>query len=121
MTTPEKGRGACVTFDASAGTTYQIAVDGYSGAFGRIFFSVNTGSAARFLPANDDFENAELLVGSTVQDERHQSGRHPANRGARIMPRIPVVNPFGGLGAPPRPAASRCPPPAVTSTLFSGL
>ena len=40
-----------VSFDASAGTTYRIAVDGYGGAVGTVVLNLNP-------PANDDFADA---------------------------------------------------------------
>lgn len=48
-----------VLFIAQAGTTYQIAVDGALGAKGNVALSL------RIEPANDDFERASILMGSS--------------------------------------------------------
>jgi hypothetical protein len=45
-----------VSFSAQAGTTYQIAVDGYAGAVGTVVLNINP-------PANDDFAGAWTLAG----------------------------------------------------------
>ena len=63
-----------VAFDATESVTYQIAVDGDSGATGAVVL------ALRLAPSNDDFEDAQTIagdegsidgttVGSTRQDE----------------------------------------------------
>jgi outer membrane protein assembly factor BamB/subtilisin family serine protease len=49
-----------VLFDAVAGHTYQIAVDGKNGAAGQTVVHVGA------IPANDAFANAELLTGSNL-------------------------------------------------------
>lgn len=54
-----------VIFDVVAGTTYQIAIDGYGGDCGTFFLSINKlqgGSA----PPNDLFQNAILISGSST-------------------------------------------------------
>jgi len=50
-----------VSFQAAAGETYQIAVDGFGGASGNIQLHLLTQSSA---PANDAFANADVLTGS---------------------------------------------------------
>jgi hypothetical protein len=47
-----------VTFQAQAGVTYHIAVDGYNGAQGTIFLNVDP-------PANDDYSNALAIATSS--------------------------------------------------------
>lgn len=49
-----------VTFTATAGTTYRIAVDGYSGASGTVALSI----ALTPTPANDNFANRIVLTGT---------------------------------------------------------
>ncbi len=49
-----------VTFNATAGVTYQIAVDGYSGASGSISLALSPPVAP---PANDNFASAFTLTG----------------------------------------------------------
>ena len=51
-----------VTFSATAGTTYRIALDGKNGAAGYISFSY-TGTLGG--PANDNFANREAITGSS--------------------------------------------------------
>src|SRR5205814_72711 len=58
-------RTSLVTFTATAGITYYIAVDGYAGATGNITLHV-AGAAASTGPANDNFANASVLSGSTA-------------------------------------------------------
>ena len=48
-----------VSFNATAGTTYRIAVDGFGGVTGNVSLSLN------LAPANDDFANAEELSSDT--------------------------------------------------------
>jgi PASTA domain len=48
-----------VTFTATQGTTYRIAVDGFGGATGTVSLSV------RLAPPNDDFANAQQMSGET--------------------------------------------------------
>lgn len=48
-----------VSFHATAGTTYRIAVDGFDGATGNVSLSL------RLAPPNDDLANAEELSGDT--------------------------------------------------------
>ena len=54
------GRQSGVTFQAIAGTTYRIAVDGWAGAQGSFHLSLVESNR----PANDDFDNAEVLTGA---------------------------------------------------------
>jgi hypothetical protein len=49
---------SAVSFDAFAGTAYQIAVDGYNGAIGTVVLNLNP-------PPNDDFTNALVVVGAS--------------------------------------------------------
>jgi ribosomal 30S subunit maturation factor RimM len=51
-----------VTFNAVAGTTYRIAVDGFNGAAGQIVLTV----ALSIPPVNDNFANATTVTGSSV-------------------------------------------------------
>src|SRR5262249_30122891 len=51
-----------VTFAATAGTTYYIAVDGKNGVTGNVSLHVVLGPPA---PANDNFANATALTGSS--------------------------------------------------------
>ncbi len=53
-----------VTFTASAGTSYRIAVDGYSGASGSIVLTWSQ-SATTSAPANDSFSSAIALTSSS--------------------------------------------------------
>ena len=55
-----------VTFPATAGSSYQIAVDGYDGAIGDIHLSLAL-QLPPPAPANDDFGNAIPLSGALVQ------------------------------------------------------
>jgi uncharacterized repeat protein (TIGR02543 family) len=52
-----------VTFNVSAGTTYQIAVDGYEGESGGIRLQLALGSPFP-QPANDNFANREVITGT---------------------------------------------------------
>ena len=52
------GSSSTVRFQATAGTTYRIAVDGYRGATGQLQLKLNR------TPGNDDFEAAQVLTGS---------------------------------------------------------
>ena len=51
-----------VTFNAVAGTTYRIAVDGFAGSTGSIVLNWGAGPVA---PANNDFANAQVLSASS--------------------------------------------------------
>ena len=58
-------RQSVIRFTATAGTTYRIAVDGYTGTLG----GAAEGAVKLDLdssPANDDFANAEVLTGTTA-------------------------------------------------------
>jgi hypothetical protein len=55
---PGTWRQSEVSFAASAGTTYHIAVDGYDGAVGNVVLNICP-------PANDDFENAMVITGTS--------------------------------------------------------
>ncbi len=50
-----------VSFNAVAGTTYHVAVDGYRGASGNIVLNLSQATP----PANDNFANALTLTGNT--------------------------------------------------------
>jgi hypothetical protein len=52
-------------FNATAGTTYQIVVDGYDGNSGDFRLSLTLGSADP-VPANDDFANRILVTGTNT-------------------------------------------------------
>jgi formylglycine-generating enzyme required for sulfatase activity len=73
-----------LTFNATSGKTYQIAIDGYGSQQGEIALSIAQGQAAA--PANDNFANAENLDGSSAtakgssQDATAESGE-PAHAG----------------------------------------
>ena len=58
-------RTSLLTFNASAGVAYQLAVDGFGGAVGNVVLnlSVAGGGAA---PGNDNFANALALAGANV-------------------------------------------------------
>ena len=49
---------SALSFAASAGTPYRIAVDGYNGAVGTVVLNLNP-------PANDDFANALVVAGAS--------------------------------------------------------
>ena len=51
-----------VSFAVVSGTTYQIAVDGFGGATGDLYLRIN----AALSPANDRFDRAIVLAGSSV-------------------------------------------------------
>ncbi len=53
-----------VTFVATAGVAYRIAVDGYNGATGNIALNLEMGGTG---PVNDLFANATPIVGSSAQ------------------------------------------------------
>ena len=52
-----------LAFNATSGTTYYIAVDGYGGRAGNILLNLGFAAAA---PANDQFANAALITGSSA-------------------------------------------------------
>lgn len=57
-------KASAVTFDASTGEAYQIAVDGFDGNAGNISLSLNL-VAAPSPPINDNFDSPIVIVGST--------------------------------------------------------
>jgi hypothetical protein len=59
-----------VSFIASAGTTYRIAVDGFSGATGNVELDLDVQPA----PVNDNFANAVVLSGSSDSASGTNSG-----------------------------------------------
>jgi hypothetical protein len=59
------GRQSGVTFNATVGTTYQIAVDGWDGASGEIELHFRLGNPFA-VPPNDNFANRILLTGSAI-------------------------------------------------------
>jgi hypothetical protein len=70
---------SALTFDATAGTTYYIAVDGWGGAVGNVVLNVNP-------PANDDFNTAFTLDGTSGSTNGYTLGaskepREPAHAG----------------------------------------
>lgn len=58
---------SAVTFDASAGTAYRIAVDGYNGAVGTVVLNLNP-------PANDDFATAFAITGASGSTNSYTIG-----------------------------------------------
>ena len=54
-----------VAFNAVAGTTYRVAVDGTAGASGNVALNLTPGNATA-APANDNFANAAVLTGTTA-------------------------------------------------------
>ena len=65
--------GGSIAFQVTAGTTYQIALDGYQDDYpssGTIEFSLNFIAA----PANDDFANRTVLTGSGISTNGNNSG-----------------------------------------------
>ena len=69
-------------FNVTAGTTYQIAVDGYDGDSGTLTLHLVLGSAFA-VPSNDNFANSVVLTGSNPSSTR-------ANRGATLEPNEPL-------------------------------
>ena len=69
-------------FNATAGTTYQIAVDGYDSDSGSITLHLVLGSSFA-IPGNDNFANSVLLTGSNPSSTR-------INRGATVEPGEPL-------------------------------
>ena len=68
-----EGPTSFLEFDVARGTTYHIAVDGYSGATGRIHLSLSH-SAGASAPANDNFANRATLTGASGTDTRSNLG-----------------------------------------------
>jgi hypothetical protein len=60
-----QGRQSGVTFNATAGTTYQIAVDGWDGAAGEIQLQFRLGNPFA-VPPNNNFADRTLLTGSNI-------------------------------------------------------
>jgi len=60
-------------FNATAGMTYQIVVDGYDGDSGNITLHLLLGSATA-VPANDNFANRVVLTGSNPSSSRSNRG-----------------------------------------------
>ena len=63
-------RGSAVLFKAVAGTTYDIAVDGWSGEIGELQLNFST----QPLPANDDFANRITLAGTHLSSTASNVG-----------------------------------------------
>jgi hypothetical protein len=59
------GNTSLLTFAAVSGTTYQIAVDGYSGAAGNIVLNLQLAGAVN-VPVNDPFAGRITLAGTSV-------------------------------------------------------
>jgi hypothetical protein len=55
---------SAVTFQVTAGTAYQIAVDGYHGAAGHVVLSLQAGGGGG-APANDNFAGRTVLTGNS--------------------------------------------------------
>lgn len=84
-----QGRQSGVTFNATAGTTYQIAVDGWDGASGEIQLQYRLGNPFA-VPPNNNFAERILLTGNAVT----VSG---LNDGATLEPQEPLHNDsYGG-------------------------
>jgi len=64
------GRTSQLSFDALAGRTYRIAVDGYDGATGSIVLNLQLWPR----PPNDDLANASVLTGVTTVVQANNSG-----------------------------------------------
>lgn len=80
-----------VTFNAAAGTAYQIAVDGYDGRAGAVELSLRLDTAVQEPPPNDQFANRAVLTGTTVSANAATLGaareagepEHAGNAGGR--------------------------------------
>jgi subtilisin family serine protease len=85
-------RTSLVAFDAVAGTTYQIAVDGYDGATGDVSLALSL-IATPPPPANDDFASATSISGNNASvtganlGATKQTGEpnHAGNAGGRSV------------------------------------
>jgi C1A family cysteine protease len=66
-------RTSSLTFNATAGAAYQLAVDGYGGAVGTVVLNLSIAGAVA-APPNDDFANAIVLTGSSVATTGRNSG-----------------------------------------------
>jgi uncharacterized repeat protein (TIGR02543 family) len=86
---PDFGSESTVACNVVAGTTYQIAVDGFEGDAGNIKFSLDL-DAAFPVPANDNFANRRTLTGNSVTT-------NVSNVGASYEPNEPMhLATFGG-------------------------
>ena len=87
-------------FFAVSGTTYEIAVDGFAGQSGTIVLAWILG------PANDDFANAEAIVGSTGTVSG--SNRRATAEAGEPLPWEKTPHRFGTAGQRPqrRPSSS---------------
>ncbi len=63
-----------LTFTAVAGTSYQIAADGYAGAAGNLRLNLFASSADSTKPINDDFAHRTILFGSSIAAQGQNSG-----------------------------------------------
>ena len=89
-----------VTFAATAGVDYKIAVDGTDGATGNILLNLTLLAQ----PANDNFSNSiSVATGSVIVGQNLGATSEPGNP---TMPAWSGVNPCGGAG-PPAPTARR--------------
>ena len=103
-----------VRFDATAGTTYRIAVDSTGGTVGR--FSLRL----RGRPGNDDFADAQALPLSTRPSRSEPPRRPPTWRPSRpASPTTPAARAASRSGSRGRPNASGpvSSPPAPTKAL----
>ncbi|MBO1351046.1 MAG: trypsin-like serine protease [Hormoscilla sp. GUM202] len=79
------GRQSRVTFNATVGTTYRIAVDGYIGAQGEIVLNLTEPENIFTGPANDNFNQAFDLTGTGTVDGRNigatKEGSEPNHAG----------------------------------------
>lgn len=90
----DSGEGARsrLSFEATAGTLYRIAVDGYDGAFGRVSLNVEL-EAIPTPPVNDNHENAIILGGTIAETHGTNTGAgkqveepdHAANSGGKSV------------------------------------
>jgi len=74
--------GATVTFEATAGASYEFAVDGASGSMGEAWIQLSLTPR----PANDDFARRIVLRGAAPMLSGH-------NNGATMEPDEPLVDP----------------------------
>ena len=76
-----------LTFNASAGVAYQLAVDGFGGASGDVVLNLSVAGGGGAAPANDNFANALALIGGNVSTTGRNLGAtaqagEPAHAGA---------------------------------------
>lgn len=89
---PSGGTASSLTFDAIANVTYQIAVDGYRGAFGDFKLALAPTSSPTG-PANDNFSNATQMFGSSATvygsnvnaSKEANEPNHASNKGGKSV------------------------------------